>query len=288
MANQETLDTIEKTLDVIEDQLDVIEKVKPGSFNLNGTTKAQQITVVVVTAVVSAAVAGVVTHHFTKKHLKAKYEEVISQELEDAKKFYSRLHKTDEYSDPVKLAEKYEDDPDSEMVSEAVEAIQRYSPSEVEKPVETEEALIIEEKTETVVRKNIFTEAQADGDGFKLEEEMKNRRPDRPYVISYDEFFENEPEFEEMSLTYFEGDDVLVDDRDQHIDDTEGLVGNANLLRFGHGSKDKNVVYIRNERLQLNIEVMHSHGKFTETVLGFIEHSSDSGRNRRFRRDDDG
>lgn len=298
MDKEAVLDAAETALDNIEEQLEVIEKVKPSSFNLNGTTKKQQITIIAVTAVISAAAAGGVVYVVLNKKLKTKYEAIAAQEIEEAKTFYAKLNKVDDEYSLEALSQKYideaedaetENDSESELVEDAITAVQRYSPSKVETPKQTEDELVVVEEKKVVETRNIFTEAHAVDENFDLEEEKRNRVPDKPYVISQEEFLTNEPEYEEMSLTYFEGDDVLVDERDQPIEDTEGLVGNQNLLRFGHGSKDPNVVYIRNDRTDLNIEIMRNKGSFTQTVLGFIEHSDDyTRRTRRIRRDDDG
>lgn len=301
MAKKEAiLDATETVIDTAEEVAEVVENVKPGSFNLNGTTKNQQLAVIVVTAVVSAGVAGGLTYYFTKKHLKAKYEKVIDEELKEAKIFYKRLHKTDEYESPEELAKKYDEDgPDEKDVQEAVEALQtyqgvevkqgdRYSPSVVEKPAPTEEALVEETTVEVKKTRNVFSEAKVDEEDPDLEEELRSRDLSKPHLITFDEFFENEHEYTELNLTYYEEDDVLADERDQHINETDELVGNANLLKFGLGSKDKNVVYIRNHQKEIIAEICLSKGSYVKEVLGFIEHSADSGRIRRFRHGDDG
>ena len=97
---------------------------------------------------------------------------------------------------------------------------------------------------------------------------------------------ENDKEFNQVTLTYFEGDEVLSDERDQTVDDVDGLAGEDNLQRFGHGSGDPNVLYIRNEHISLDMEILRSKGKYTHEVLGFIEHS-DQPKIRRFRSDDE-
>jgi hypothetical protein len=138
---------------------------------------------------------------------------------------------------------------------------------------------------ETEVR-NVLDEAQTVHD-FDIEEEMRNRNPDEPYVISEEEFLENEPEHVQHNLTYFEEDDVLTDEQDQPIPDTEETVGNANLLRFGQGTKDNNTVFIRNEKLNIDFEVSRNKGSYVREVLGFIQHD-DRRRVKSFRRRDRG
>lgn len=142
---------------------------------------------------------------------------------------------------------------------------------------------------ETPETKNIFEDRNPEGDGilvgadpnWNYEEEVKNRDPKFPYVIHQDEHKEGpagEEEYDKVTLTYFAGDDVLSDERDQVVDSKETVVGVANLSRFGHGSGDPNIVYIRNDQLQADIEVVRSDGKYATEVHGFsddeIRHSS--------------
>jgi hypothetical protein len=93
---------------------------------------------------------------------------------------------------------------------------------------------------------------------------------------------ESEPGYQQVTITFFEGDDVLSDERDQVIEDIEETVGVENLKQFGHGSKDPKIVYIRNDRLELDFEVVQSQNKYVEEVLGFVQHS-DQRKIRKFR-----
>lgn len=87
------------------------------------------------------------------------------------------------------------------------------------------------------------------------------------YLITVEDFLQNEREWAQSNLNYYTGDDVLADDRDDVVENRDDIIGVGNL-RFGEGSKDQNIVYIRNERLQLDIEVVKNRGKFVEEALG--------------------
>lgn len=113
--------------------------------------------------------------------------------------------------------------------------------------------------------------------------EMANRKSGEPYVIHIDEFSTPPAEFDRMSVTWFEGDDVMIDGRDIPIDDPDTVVGLENLEKFGHGSENPHTVYVRNEELNLDIEVTKSFGTFAEHVGvsppgeddGELRHSAD-------------
>ena len=130
--------------------------------------------------------------------------------------------------------------------------------------------------------KNIFEEAQVTHE-WDWHEERRKRSPDIPYVIHQDEL--HEMEYTEATLTYYEGDDVLCTDRDEPLDeaDRERLIGEANLNRFGHGSGDASVVYVRNDQLELVYEVVKSPNHFAEEVHGFSHESYDRGNLERMR-----
>jgi hypothetical protein len=155
-----------------------------------------------------------------------------------------------------------------------------------ERPISGE--VIPEPVQETISEiKNVFNKAQSLVDSLS-EEEMDARDTAFPYVVSHDEFYaeDEDHDYPKVTLTYFEGDDVLTDERDAPINETANTVGDENLLRFGHASRDHNIVYIRNEELEIDFEVVRSRGQYVKEVLGFIEHSGRRGKTRKFRRDD--
>jgi hypothetical protein len=102
-------------------------------------------------------------------------------------------------------------------------------------------------------------------DGWDYEEELAKRTPDAPYVIHRDEFFNQESGFRGTTIQWYEGDKILADENDVPIYGPEKVTGN---LVFGFGSGDPNVVYIRNEKLRAEYEVVRNPGFFQIEVLG--------------------
>lgn len=120
---------------------------------------------------------------------------------------------------------------------------------------------------ETPVMVNVFA---TEDDEWDYGVEIEKRDPKIPYIIHADEFFDNENGWEQTTLTYYEGDDILCDERDVPIYNYSLTVGE---LRFGHGSKDKNVVYIRNVGEEAEFEVIRDPGLYQVEVAGLqIEH----------------
>lgn len=104
------------------------------------------------------------------------------------------------------------------------------------------------------------------------ERELAARTPDRPYVIHQDEFIQNELEYNQVAYTYYAEDDVLADEDDHPVAHGDIVVGSENL-KFGHGSGDANVVFVRNDKLRLEMEIIRSPKSYEQEVMG-LEHES--------------
>lgn len=97
-----------------------------------------------------------------------------------------------------------------------------------------------------------------------------------PYVISRDSYENEYRHFNKESLVYFEKDKILVDDRDDIIDNIEMILGSEALSSFGEGSEDNDIVYVRNMRIQCDFEVVREHMSYRENVLGVEDDEEDS------------
>lgn len=98
------------------------------------------------------------------------------------------------------------------------------------------------------------------------------RDPHGPYVISIEEYMEEDVDspFLKVEMTYFQGDATLVDTKDQIVADIDGVVGLKNLDKWGVGTPDPSQVYIRNERLEIDIEVTKDEQTYSRAILGIM------------------
>lgn len=110
---------------------------------------------------------------------------------------------------------------------------------------------------------NIFDNSIPDWD---YEKELNERSEKEIYIITYDEFYGDELHYKQDQLTYYKGDDVLVDSLNKPIHKYVEFVGDE--MKFGHGSKDPNVVFIRNERHRMEWEIALDLGRYEVEVLG--------------------
>lgn len=93
----------------------------------------------------------------------------------------------------------------------------------------------------------------------------------KPYVISADEFAEGPEEGVHQCLTikWYDEDKVLVDDQDQPIPDIRRTSGPLSKSGFGGVSGQPNIRYVRNERLEIDFEILFSEQAYIEAVLSY-------------------
>jgi hypothetical protein len=285
------LDAAEKTLEAAEPVLERVESelgqtVEAASripkLWLNGTTKKQQILILSITALGGAAAGTAVSMTVLKKKLRLKYEELAAEEIADAKEFYANVSNKPDLSE-IAAERLPKANPSVEV---AAKAVQSYGGHDLHSDPRTAV------KVPDEVTNNIFVEGVPMGSdvAFDYEAEIAQRSETEPYIISKDEFGQNEKEYEQVELTYYEGDDVLADDKQKHIPDADDVAGDLNLHRFGHGSGDNNILYVRNDRLEQDYVIVKSLGEYSKEVLG-LRHSDEgrhagSRKQRRYRGDD--
>lgn len=114
---------------------------------------------------------------------------------------------------------------------------------------------------EELVTQSIFEHTNT----WNREEELKHRNPRQPYILHKDEFFADEKDYTQTTLSYYVGDDIMCDEDDTPVYNYKDVVGE---LRFGHGSDDPNVFYVRNDRRRTEYEIVREEGLFSVEVMG--------------------
>jgi hypothetical protein len=114
---------------------------------------------------------------------------------------------------------------------------------------------------ENAVQRVIFAGSD---DEWDMEKEQSERTEDKPYILHKDEFYENEKDYSQLSLTYFEGDDIMCDEEQTPVYNYLNVTG---PLLFGHGSHDRNTFYVRNDDRSCEYEIIRDSGHFAIEVL---------------------
>lgn len=220
---------------------------------------------------VALVAGGVGGYLFGKTKLEEYYADLAAGEIQAAKEYYKTLYKKEGFETPEAAVEKL-------IPKAAVAALKTYQGNQVvpEKGGEIQYqkaelrtdvgSLAIEETVEL----SVFKEVTAEHSRVDIEMEIRNRTEEAPYIISKEEYFEDAANHSQVTLTYYEGDGVLADERDEAIPDIDHTVGDNNIVRFGHRSEDPNVLYIRNHVLGTDFEICLDKGKYSELVAGFV------------------
>lgn len=202
-----------------------------------------------------------------KKVLEKKFDARLEAEIADTREHYEILEKKGDYETPQQAVQK-------------LVGVEGYSAPTSEEIAEVIIRESVREVEVDVVQRNVFDTPEAVWD---YEREVAGRSREAPYILSKEEFFNGDYDYLQVSLTLYEGDDVLADVNDVVVTDEE-VSFDRDLIRFGHGSDDPNVVYIRDDLKTLDYEIVRSFTDYAGDVLGF-KHSDQS--MRRFRNDRD-
>lgn len=123
-------------------------------------------------------------------------------------------------------------------------------------------------------RKRSPEEEKLDEEREEVEEEVDDiianlpddEEQDEPYFITEQMFFDNVYDNDQTSVSYFPVDNLVVDDHDSILDNTDFLFGDL-LDSLDRDHED--VYYIRNNGRKLDIEVVIVKSSFEEVVGGF-------------------
>lgn len=135
------------------------------------------------------------------------------------------------------------------VLSEMEDQVEEYDTTDENEP---EEVITVEEK-----EMNIFEEA------------AKVQDPTVPRLISLAEFMEDAQDHDKISVTFFEGDGTMIDEKaETPIEDYEKLMGEEFASNFGKNSGDNDVVYVCNLAMEVDFEITRDPRTFEEWILG--------------------
>lgn len=190
--------------------------------------------------------------------MRAKYEAILSQEIESVKDTFARAAEPKEEDAVIEDAAPYFSDsknvPDADVSSLVVgmkygddEPPQRVNYSKAD--IELEDAVDDEEEAGL-----LFTQSDGDEEGA--------------YLISHTEFIETHDDWDKITLSYFMEDDTLVDDQEIIVPDVNFVIGEKALQYFGKRSGDPNIVYIRNPEIETDFEVLFDRRSIAQALYG--------------------
>lgn len=168
----------------------------------------------------------------TWKLLESKYRTIAEEEIESVRELYSNKDDCEE-EESVTYAEVAK----SEEKENIVKYVSRVSDLGYSEDEEYEEEEIEEPKKESAINK--------------------------PFVISPNEFGENE-DYDQIYLTYYSGDDFLANEDDELVEDVADKIGWESLNHFGDYEDD--IVHVQNDELKCYYEITVDNRNYREVV----------------------
>lgn len=213
---------------------------------------------------VGGAIGTALGYHIAQRKLNEEYRAIVDKEIIEAQKYYASMYKREAFSSP-NLVMKETDSEDSarhiEEDSEIVEDI-------IEEEEYDKETRGLALNNHTMIEKP-NPRRKYYSNNIKNMGDLPERNENEPYILTFEEFMDDGRDNRiQATLTYYEDDDILADDREAPVEDIENTVGPDALTHFGYGSNDPHIVYVRNERLDIDFEIIRNLGNYTEIVHG--------------------
>ena len=161
--------------------------------------------------------------------LKTRYEKLIEEDIASVKEYYERRNGNsveETVSEPDKEENEAKDDLD-ELIA--------------------------------VVEESGYTRY---GDATDTKKEVKSVA--KPYVVPPKKF--GDCDYDTITLTYYDGDEVLADDADEPIFDVDDVVGRDSLNHFGENDDDPDIVYVRNDDMKTDYEICREFARYSDVV----------------------
>jgi len=216
------------------------------------------------TTVASAAAGAAIGYFISKRRFEATFDQRVDEEIAVAKALINASTK----------AELIKRVPGAQLP----DVEEKQKPTMFDDTDETLNRLVTglryKGEEEPPIKRNVFLNKPNDDEDEDEEvawgDEVTARTADKPYIISVDEHMEGVIGYSQVTLTYFVEDDTLIDEGEVPIEDMDLVVGSINLDRFGYRSGDPRVVYVRNDKLRADYEILRHEGSFGEVVHGQI------------------
>lgn len=88
-----------------------------------------------------------------------------------------------------------------------------------------------------------------------------------PYLIDLASFWNERPEYDKITIHWYEPDNVWLDEHEDIIQDIASYVGtNVDLFKKKGKDDDEDIRFVRNERVSTDYEVIRHHRSYEETV----------------------
>lgn len=233
------------------------------------------------TAVVSLAAGAAGGYFFAKNKLGKAFDKRVDEEVENTKKYYSILlmeakNQKPSLDDLLEDGEEEDEDleeDDGEVSEEEVALAETAARALVDY-----QGYADVQKATPPVKNNVFDKKPKlpprDPSGKFLPRQGQDNTPQdeqvpAPYIITQQEFYENEPGFDQENYRYYIEDETLLGyDTEAPLDIDR--VGEENLKKFNWdlAQEEENIICVRNPAYEEDYEIHLTYDRITNVVFG--------------------
>lgn len=182
-------------------------------------------------------------------YFKKKYKSEADNEVNEVRQYYQKkIEKEKERLDKLEN--------ESNKIDKAIEEYTEKA-KDISKKTKVKYNKISEDEKTQIGKENEEVKAEA--------ESPEEDEPTKPYLITEEEFLNDKNDYDKISLTYYMFDDTLADESDEMIDIEENI--SSDIYNQIAGSDED--LYVRNNTLQTDFEIMRVEGSFHDRYGGF-------------------
>lgn len=213
-------------------------------------------------------IGSAATFYFSKKALSRHYRDIAEQEIGSVKASYNDLLKSSyrTLDEQLEVAKKHQGDPEDDYKDLVDQNGYFLYPEDDEKDA-PEELMVVKPPLPDgrPDPEDVVNDIQDDRDAPpRYEGEGK------PYVITVEEFMNDDEDFAKITVNYYEYDNTMASEDESIIQNHEAFLGGEFQNYIGWKSGSDHTVYVRNENLSSDYEVLVDPGSYEEEVLGIL------------------
>lgn len=220
-------------------------------------------------------VGGLIGTLATHQYFKTKYADLADEEIASVIQYYQNFGKE---------LDAVVDELDKERKEKSEETYTNYAKAYNERSEKKDLNTVLKERGIVPVGSERGLTKPVDLDAFPEDDEAEDDDEEYEHVevahgensiypIPSDAFSNENLHYDKLSITYYDTDNVLTDSHDEIIDNINDLVGPDALKMFGDNvlddpDFDPNIVFVRNNNVAIDFEIVKAGGSFAEMVLG--------------------
>jgi len=215
-------------------------------------------------------IGSAATFYFSKKALSRHYRDIAEAEIDSVKASYNDLLKRDyrTLDEQLEVSKDHQSD-ELESYADKLDENGYFKNDDVETNNE-------DDLEELRVVKPPLPDGRPDPE--TVMGDMKDDRTDPPrhegeglpYVITVEEFMQDNEDFAKITVNYYEYDNTLASEDESIVQNHESFLGGDFQNYVGWKSGSDHTVYVRNENLSSDYEILVDPGSYEEEVLGIL------------------